>query len=349
MHAGITHHYLDGGYYPLGGAFTLPRAFVRALKKSGGEIRLQCRVKRILVEAKKIIGVELDSGEEICSSVVISNADPEVTFDQLIGKDKLSPRLKRKVDSVRYSTSCLSLFFATDMDLRAAGLDSGNFWFYENEDVDKIYSDGLTDALLREETPPGMFLTATTLKDPSKIHSGHHTCESFAFVGYDAFEKWAHTKYGERSVDYSAMKEDLAWRMVRGLEKHVPGLSKHIVYYSLGTPLTNEHYLNATRGNLYGIDKRPTQVGPFGFTARTEFEGLYLCGASTTSHGVAGVTASGIDAAKAVLHCRTRDILTQSGSGPLFLPAEDVSSWPENLRRKMEQGEAAKEEEEREV
>jgi len=29
MHAGITEHYLDGGYYPLGGAFTIPRAFVR--------------------------------------------------------------------------------------------------------------------------------------------------------------------------------------------------------------------------------------------------------------------------------------------------------------------------------
>ncbi len=247
MHAGITHHYLDGGYYPLGGAFALPRAFVRALKRSGGEIRLQCRVKRILVEGKKVIGVELDSGEEIRAGVVISNADPEVTFGQLIGRDHLSVKLRCKVDSVKYSTSCLSLFFATDMDLRrAAGLDSGNFWFYENEDVDKIYTDGLTDVLLREETPPGMFLTATTLKDPSKKHSGHHTCESFAFVGYEAFEKWANTKYGSRPANYDAMKEDLAWRMVptksvgiimRGLEKHVPGLSKHIVFYSLGTPL----------------------------------------------------------------------------------------------------------------
>ena len=259
VHAGITHHYFDGGYYPLGGAFALPRAFVRALKRSGGEIRLQCRVKRILVEGKKVIGVELDSGEEIRSDVVISNADPEITFGQLIGKEKLSPRLKRKVDSVRYSTSCLSLFFATDMDLRRdAGLDSGNYWFYDHADVDKIYSDGLTDAVLRDETPPGMFLTATTLKDPSKLHSGHHTCESFAFVGYEAFEQWANSKYGSRPADYEAMKEDLAWRMVRGLEKHVPGLSKHIVFYSLGTPLTNEHYLNATRGNLYGIEKSPS-------------------------------------------------------------------------------------------
>jgi phytoene dehydrogenase-like protein len=350
MHIGITHHYLNGGYYPLGGAFTIPRAFVRALKKAGGEIRLKSRVRRILLEGKKVIGVEMESGEDIRSDVVISNADPEVTFGKLIGREKLSPRLKRKVDSVHYSTSCLSLFFATDMDLRRdAGLDSGNMWYYDHADVDKIYSDGLTDAVLKEDTPSGMFLTATTLKDPSKMHSGHHTCESFAFVGYEAFERWAHSKYGLRPADYEAMKEDLAWRMVRGLEKRIPGLSKHIVYYSLGTPLTNEHYLNATRGNLYGIDKRPSQVGPLGFTPRTEFDGLFLCGASTMSHGVAGVTASGIDAAKAVLNVRSRDILKATGPGPQFLQSEDVSSWPESLKRKMERGEVAREEEEREV
>jgi len=349
MHASITYHYLDGGYYPLGGSFAIPRAFVRALKRAGGEIRLQCRVKRILIEGKKVLGVELDSGEEIRAGAVISNADPEVTFGQLIGRDKLPPRLKRKVNSTKYSTSCVSLFFATDMDLRMEGLDSGNYWFYDHADVDRTYTDGLTDAVLRDETPPGMFLTATTLKDPSKMHSGHHTCESFAFVGYDAFEKWAHTKYGARPADYEAMKEDLAWRMVRGLEKHVPGLSKHIVFYSLGTPLTNEHYLNATRGNLYGIEKSPTQVGPWAFPTRTGFDGLFLCGASTLSHGVAGVTASGIEAAKGVLNCRTRDILTQNGASLTFLPSEDVSAWPEDLRRKMERGEVGREEEEKEV
>ncbi|HKJ39994.1 MAG TPA: NAD(P)/FAD-dependent oxidoreductase, partial [Anaerolineales bacterium] len=349
MHAGITQHYLEGGYYPLGGAFTLPRAFVRALKRSGGEIRLKSSVKRILVEGKKVLGVELDSGEEIRADVVISNADPEVTFGKLIGREHLSARLKRKVDSVRYSTSCLSLFFATDMDLRGAGLDSGNFWYYDHADVDKIYSEGLTDAVMNADTPSGMFLTVTTLKDPSKMHSGHHTCESFAFVGYEAFEKWANTKYGARPADYEAMKEELSERMVRGLEKHVPGLSKHIVYYSLGTPLSNEHYLNATRGNLYGIDKRPSQVGPFAFSPRTEFDGLYLCGASTTSHGVAGVTKSGMDVDKAILNCRMDDILTQSGSSMTFLQSEDVRSWPEHLKKKMERGEVPREEEEMEV
>ncbi|GAB1470830.1 NAD(P)/FAD-dependent oxidoreductase [Chloroflexota bacterium] len=349
IHAGVTHHYLNGGFYPLGGAFTIPRAFIRALKRSGGEIRLKSRVKRIMLEGRKVIGMELDSGEEIRADVVISNADPHVTFNKLIGTENLPPRLKRKVDSVHYSTSCLSLFFATNMDMRGAGLDSGNMWYYDHANVDKIYTDGLTDAVLNDETPPGMFLTTTTLKDPSKIHSGNHTCESFAFVGYEAFAQWANSKYGARPANYEAMKEDLAWRMVRGLEKRIPGLSKHITFYSLGTPLTNEHYLNATRGNLYGIDKRPSQVGPLGFTPRTPFEGLFLCGQSTISHGVAGVTQSGINAAKAVLNCRARDILTGTGPGPVFLQSEDVSSWPEHLKKKIEHGEAAREEDEMEV
>lgn len=61
------------------------------------------------------------------------------------------------------------------------------------------------------------------------------------------------------------------------------------------------------------------------------------------------MTQSGIDAAKAVLNCRTGDILTQHGASPTFLPSEDVNAWPWNLRRKMERGEVAREDEEREV
>ena len=103
------------------------------------------------------------------------------------------------------------------------------------------------------------------------------------------------------------------------------------------------------RGNLYGIDKRPSQIGPWAFSPRTDFDGLYLCGQSTISHGVAGVTASGVNAAQAVLNCRANDILTQKGPGPLFLQAEKPGTWPEHMRRKMERGEKAREEDEKEI
>jgi len=341
MHAGITYHYLNGGYYPLGGAFALPKAFVRQLKRAGGAIRLRSPVKEILLDGRRVLGVRLADGEDIRARVVISNADPGETFVRLIGRDQLSKGLRRKVDRSRYSTSCISLFFATDLDLRAEGLDSGNWWYYDHADLDRIYTDGLGPAGTLHDTPEGMFLTVTTLKDPSKMHSGHHTCESFAFVGYQAFEHWSQSKFGGRPAQYDAMKEDLAWRMVRGLEKRIPGLGKHIVFWSLGTPLTNEHYLRSTRGNLYGIEKSPSQVGPGAFSVRTEFEGLYLCGASTVSHGVAGVTSSGMAAASAVMRCKTEDLLQQAGPSLTFLPSEQPATWPAHLRARIQHGEKA--------
>ncbi|MBK6645961.1 MAG: hypothetical protein IPG44_09435 [Anaerolineales bacterium] len=74
-----------------------------------------------------------------------------------------------------------------------------------------------------------------------------------------------------------------------------------------------------------GSGKSPSQVGPLGFTSKTEFEGLFLCGQSTTSHGVAGVTASGVEAAKAVLGVRTRDLLTGMGGGLRLYSADGVT------------------------
>ncbi len=338
MQAGITSHYLDGGYYPLGGSYIIPRAFTRALERAGGEIMLKTKVAKILIDGKKVIGVKLENGDEIRAKNIISNADPEVTFGQMIGRDYLSNKLLNKVNRVRYSVSSLSLFFAVDMDLRAAGLDSGNNWFYENENVNELYRLGLTDHAIRAETPPMMFLTVTTLKDPSKMHNGQHTCEAFTFVSYDAFKEYQHPVPGKRMPGYQGMKEDIAWRMFKGLEKRIPGISNHVTFWDLGTPLTNEYYLNANRGNLYGIEKSVSQVGPGAFSTRTEFEGLYLCGASTLSHGVAGVTSSGLAAARTILSCNTKDILTQNGPPLEIYPSEDISKWPEHLQKVIHRG-----------
>ena len=338
VHAGITYHYLNGGYYPVGGGMAIPRAFVRALKRAGGEIRLRTPVQHILLELGRASGVRLADGE-VRSRMVISNADPETTFARLIGREQLPAKLRRKVDRVSYSTSAVSLFFAVDLDLRNLGMDSGNYWLYESQDVDGIYQEALQDAIFEKDAPPGLFLTVTTLKDPSKLRGGIHTCEAFAFVGYDRFQKWASEQSGARSPDYRALKEDLADRMFRTIERKFPGIRENVVFWDLGTPLTNEHYINTYRGNLYGIAKTPPQIGPGSFPVKSAIPGLYMVGASTTSHGIAGATASGVLAAKKILGCRTEELLTQKGPPLKIYPAEDPASWP-NLCREVRQNHA---------
>lgn len=337
VHAAIARHYFRGAFYPMGGGFAIPRAFARALKRAGGKLHLDVRVEQILTENGKAIGIRMAGGNEVRAKHVISNADPEVTFGQLVGRDKLSFRLRRKLDRVGYSVSALSLYMAADMDLRASGLDSGNYWYYQHQDVDQIYRSGQGSDVLDSEEIPALFLTATTLKDPTKIHSGHHTLEAFTFVGYDRFRRWSSEAEGERSADYLALKELMMQRMIRTAEKIIPDLGRHLVFCELGTPLTNEHYINATQGNLYGIDKGRFQVGPLAFPLRTELDNLWMCGSSTLGHGVSGATASGLAAAAQILKCRQRELLTKNGPELPVYPSEEPAGWPPRLRRRMKQ------------
>jgi len=180
-----------------------------------------------------------------------------------------------------------------------------------------------------------MFLTATTLKDPSKMHSGHHTLEAFTFVNHKPFQRWADQPAGDRDWEYQQLKERLMNVMFARLDEQIPGISQHVVFRDLGTPLSNQYYINATQGNLYGIDKSVWQVGPFAFPTRSVFDGLYMCGASTLSHGVAGATASGLVAARQILHCRLNDLLTAAGPELPVYPSDDVSQWPAALQQKI--------------
>jgi all-trans-retinol 13,14-reductase len=309
VHASVVNHYFEGGWYPQGGGGAIPRAFIRALRRAGGQIKVRTAVDKILVEGKRAIGVRLADGTEIRAKTVISNADPVATY-KLVDHDKLPLTLRARLKTTSWSVSALSLFMAVDMDLEKAGMDSGNYWNYNTEDVDGVYKHGLTS--WKHEAGmeiDGSFLTATTLKDPSKMHGGLHTLESFAFVGYDAFKKWAHTKFGERPEDYQALKRELTTTMLASADRIIPGISKRVVMSDLGTPLTNEFYVASTRGNLYGTTKNLLQVGPLAWQLKTGFDNLWLTGASTVSHGVLGATMSGLMAARGVLGCKMRELM----------------------------------------
>ena len=336
-HAGIIHHYLEGSFYPLGGGFAIPRAFVRALKRAGGEIRLKTMVERILLTDRRVAGVRLTDGTEIRARVIISNADPEMTFGRLIGRQHLPWKLRRKLDRTRYSVSALSLFMAVDMDLRAAGLDSGNYWLYAHPDLDTIYGQALTDHVVRTGEVPALFVTATTLKDPSKQNRGHHTLEAFAFINYGPFRRWAQQPLNGRDEAYQILKKRLADSMLARIEALVPGFRRRLVFCELGTPLSNAYYLAAHQGNLYGTEKGRFQIGPLAFPVRTPFGGLYMVGASTQSHGVSGATSSGLAAARAILGCAAADLLQSNGPELVIYPSDDTSRWPAKLRHRIAQ------------
>ncbi|MBP6310932.1 MAG: NAD(P)/FAD-dependent oxidoreductase [Flavobacteriales bacterium] len=340
LHAAVMSHYFRGGYYPMGGGGAIVKAMTNALKRNGGEVRTSQRVKRIMLEGdkqKRAVGVELESGEQLFSERVISNADPDITYRKLIGAENLSSKMIKKLDKTTYSCTSLMLFLTVDMDVRKAGLDSGNIWFATDErDADELYDELMRPDISTGNEFPGMFISCTTLKDPSSFDGKHHCIEAITFIDHRSFEYFKGENI-ERSAEYIRFKETLMKKMMMTLERAIPGISEHVVHKELGTPLTNSYYINSTNGSVYGTEKIFKQIGPFAYKAKSEIENLYLCGASILSHGVAGAGYSGVNTAAAILECRPEELLKADGTQKVrTYDAEDPSGLPETIKRKME-------------
>jgi phytoene dehydrogenase-like protein len=311
LHCAVMEHYFSGGYYPKGGGGAIVSAMIKAIKSHGSEIRTKAMVTKILLDAddsKKAVGVELENGEKIYASRVISNADPQKTYLDLVGRENLSDKLAKKLDTTKYSCTSLILFLTLDMDVKAAGLDSGNIWVMPDSNMDELHDEMMSGDITSGDYFKGLFISCTTLKDPSSFDGKNHVLEVVTFIDYNAFEEFK-DETSKRSEAYLALKSLLMRKMVNSLERVIPNVKEHIVHKDLATPLTNEHFINSTRGSVYGTDKILKQIGPNAYRAKSEIENLYLCGASTMAHGVTGATFSGVYTASVILGCHQDELI----------------------------------------
>ncbi|NUO48634.1 MAG: NAD(P)/FAD-dependent oxidoreductase [Polyangiaceae bacterium] len=328
LHCSMSTHYFDGAWYPRGGAKRLSAAYIKALKRRGSHIRLRSPVTRILVEHDRVVGVEVAGNYIVKAKTVVCNAQPAVVLGTLL-ESRFCERELKKVRKMRDSVGLLSIFCGVrGLDLSSMGFDSGNYWFYRHDDVNRIY-ERVEDRMPGEEID-GLFLTITSLKDPGHGPPGTHTLEMFTFVPYEPFAGWEGTDTGGRDERYDAFKRKLGAKMLRAAEEVVPTLRAHLDFVTIGTPLTNDFYCRTHRGGIYGTAKTPWQVGPFSLSTTGPVDGLFFCGSSILSHGVAGASYSGLLAAQQVLGLeRPEDCLGPPDGSIRLYPADAPETWLE--------------------
>ncbi len=327
LHAGVSRHYEHGGYYPKGGGNALAQALVKRLRMHGGRVKRGKKIDQILVERsgsrRRAIGIRVGD-KTFRANHIISNADPDNTYLNLVGREHISKRLQKRLAKTKYSTSSLMCFLAVDMDLRQHGMDSGNIWYGTNSDVNELFAAGKDPELYDRETFPALFISAPTLKDPTSYDGRHHTLEVIAFVDHQPFAAFKSAKYGENAPEYLKLKARIEDMFLKTLENVIPTIRKHIVFCEVGTPTTIHHYVRSTNGNVYGTEKSYGQIGPMSYRSKSEIENLYLVGASTAAHGVAGAATTGLNAAAKILGCKWREILKDHGQQIKILSAEGL-------------------------
>ncbi|MCB1172741.1 MAG: NAD(P)/FAD-dependent oxidoreductase [Leptospiraceae bacterium] len=301
MHSLVASHYLEGGWYPVGGSGTIAASIVPQLESRGGAALVDHTVDRILVENGKAVGVQCryvtgdrEQAKEYRAPVIISNAGALNTYLHLLPPDYPLPfrdQLKPELNSI----SCVTLYLGLNKDPRSLGFQGENHWIFSSTNHDQNFANR---AELLEGKPGGAFLSFPSLKDDE---SEGHTAEIIAFCDYEPFRKWADKPWMKRGADYLELKSKIAATLLDYIEQHYPGFKAMVEYQELSTPLSNSHFANHVDGSIYGLATSPERFNADWLGINTPIDNLFLAGADASSPGVSGALMGGISCAARVM------------------------------------------------
>ncbi len=265
-------HY-GGINYPKGGVGQIAQKLVEGLEKKGSKILYKSRVKQILLENRKAVGVELANGTRYYAQRVVSNATRWNTFESLLPPEILPSSEKRWQQRYQKSPSFISLHLGVEAAILPAGTECHHILL---EDWDKM-----------ENSQGTIFVSIPTLLDPDLAPPGYHIIHAFT---PSCIQEWQNLT----PTEYEQKKEEVAAQIIERLEVVFPGLNAGLDYQEVGTPRTHRRFLNRQDGTYGPIPQRQL-LGLLGMPFnRTAIPGLYCVGDSTfPGQGLNAVAFSG--------------------------------------------------------
>ena len=277
-------------YQPEGGALKAAEAFADAASRNGVEIRYSERVSSIQVEQGRIRGVRLENGQGVDSSFVVSAADIRQTFFKLLKPSLIPSDFRKKLDNTPISSTFVIVSIVSDVDPVTYGFDNMDVFYTDTADINEALTpDDPEHSLISIQFPE----FRTEASDHRLFGLQLVAPASFGYQGY-----WATGPEYARTEEYRKLKEDFAGKLIGRAEKHMPGLSQHIVSMDIATPITMYRYtlndLGSSLGWSYTSTQKWRQKVPF-------VKGLFLAGHWVGPSGIYNVAISGKNAAELIL------------------------------------------------
>ena len=284
-------------WFVRGGPGAIAQALERALRKAGGDVRINARVSRIIVEDGRARGVVLADGSEIRARAVISAAHPKHTYLQLCDPIDLAPEFLWRIRNYRSVGTLAKINLALSSLPSFSGLNraalSGRIRIAP--DVDYLERAFDHSKYGRYSPEPYIELTIPTVLDPSLAPPGAHIMS--AYVQFAPYEL--------REGHWDNVRDAFAATAIGVIERYAPGLRSLIVAQQVITPRDLEQQYGFTGGHIFhgelALDQLLTMRPLLGWGQyRSPIRDLFLCSSGT--HPGTGLTGgSGANAAREIL------------------------------------------------
>ncbi|CAG0892036.1 unnamed protein product [Darwinula stevensoni] len=311
----LHHHYYGGSYYPRGGASEIPFHIIPVIEKSGGKVLVNANVKKIVLDesASRAVGVVVEKDSKsfkIAAPIIISNANVTVTLTKLlpekVGKRAIQyPVLSR----VRPSVPCMEIFLGLNASNEELKLSAQNYTCVMDNNIEELYRKyrrmPIEEALNAE--PPVIYLAFPSAKDPThdQRHPGKATCTIIGPAEYEWFRPWENESFLHRNDRYEEIKKTIGHRLIEQACKLFPQIRDKIDLVVIRSPLSHNHYLGRTTGDIYGLYgdierfKLETQAL---LRPETGIEGLFLSGQDVMTSSLLGAAIGGVFCASKILN-----------------------------------------------
>jgi phytoene dehydrogenase-like protein len=291
-----------------GGMGAVSGALASAFRASGGEIRTDAEVAKIVVQNNRATGVELASGERISADIVTSNLDARRTFLGIMDESDLPEKVVARARHFKIRGSSGKLNIALDgmpsfpALPEGSPLTLGHMHFTDTlTRLERAYDDWKDDRWSRD---PYCDALIPSQYDPTLAPPGKHMMT--VFVQYCPVEPgggWTPEKrdrFGQTVIDQIA--------------QYSPDFKDLLLHVETRTPAELEDEVGLTEGNIFQGELTFDQLlfnRPFpGYAQyRGPVRGMYMCGSSThPGGGVMG--APGANAAREILRDLKREDTT---------------------------------------
>ncbi len=268
-----------GIHYSMGGTGNIINGLEKLMNEVGVKVIKGREVKKIKLDNKKIMGVELDNEKNISASYIICNADPPAVYENLLKENKNNSFLFNwKKNRMEYSMGLFVYYFGTKKiydDIEHHTIKFGNKYKEHLEDI---------------------FDNKKLNNDISYyLHRPSATDKSMAPDGHDCFYVLVPVPNNQSNIDWKIEGEKMKNLVIDKMESDLmPQLRENIVEDFYLTPDYFERDLNTKYGSGFSIQPKFTQSAYFRFHNKSEiYDGLYFVGAGThPGAGVPGVLSS---------------------------------------------------------